>query len=653
MAHFDRRRRPRPRTSVEFASKAALKWVTDNNITDDKILSSGVEPSGRGGTFDIGDLKGLERPTVANRTELEYRGHGDKHVVPLDGNGATLRAREWGAARRVHNPHRPPTPHLTVGERIRGEPEDEDQPVRQARLERDADKLERALVRKMMVKQPLFRPKYSSNRSQHGRKGQLPNMTLQSEMSVNSIELYKRLYNAFAYHDLDNTGELDADELKKVFEQHLHCSNDEVLRVLCTRYDEDGDGTADLKVIVNRLVAVANVPDGQPLPSPPQFDEAFREAAHAARDFQGEEEERRVEEVEKKYVNALFSKVNGAAPMRWKLEFKKKLMYFDLDGSGELEVDEFVKHASLTVPGTDLKDLALLARRYTHEDSDIISIERALDRIMSLAPPRYQPCRNVQDASHKAHAAQSYLVHAARRGSASEARGGVDSNNGPQTEVQRHKRKMMKLMAMLSDAMRSRMQDRNVLALRKVVNRMFVYYDKGDSGFLSYAHLTDALRVYLPSISDDDMAHLVQFFDKKKRGYVVQPDALEVLTLYVVRDGKKPHATGAGEVVEEEEEEEIDDDPFADAVVDQEAQDEAAREKRLDALARNVLTKIEMRSKGSGRRQLALAVKKIFGHFIIDTVPAITLSYEEAAANPPEEPPAVSLTGVLAPLPSP
>ena len=60
-----------------------------------------------------------------------------------------------------------------------------------------------------------------------------------------------------------------------------------------------------------------------------------------------------------------------------------------------------------------------------------------------------------------------------------------------------------------------------------------------------------------------------------------------------------------------------------------------------------------MRSKGSGRRQLALAVKKIFGHFIIDTVPAITLSYEEAAANPPEEPPAVSLTGVLAPLPSP
>ena len=64
------------------------------------------------------------------------------------------------------------------------------------------------------------------------------------------------------------------------------------------------------------------------------------------------------------------------------------------------------------------------------------------------------------------------------------------------------------------------MKDRNAIALRKVVNRMFVYYDKSDAGYLSYAHLTDALRVYLPSLSDDDMAHLVQFFDKKRRGYV-------------------------------------------------------------------------------------------------------------------------------------
>ena len=40
-------------------------------------------------------------------------------------------------------------------------------------------------------------------------------------------------------------------------------------------------------------------------------------------------------------------------------------------------------------------------------------------------------------------------------------------------------------------------------------------------------------------------------------------------------------------------------------------------------------------------RELVAAVKKIFGHFITETVPTITLTYEEAAANPPEEPPAV------------
>ena len=65
------------------------------------------------------------------------------------------------------------------------------------------------------------------------------------------------------------------------------------------------------------------------------------------------------------------------------------------------------------------------------------------------------------------------------------------------------------------------------------------------------------------------------------------------MTLYVVRDGKRPHATGAGEAGEEEEEEEeedveLDGDPFADAVVDQKAQEEAARERRLDVLARKV-----------------------------------------------------------------
>ena len=60
----------------------------------------------------------------------------------------------------------------------------------------------------------------------------------------------------------------------------------------------------------------------------------------------------------------------------------------------------------------------------------------------------------------------------------------------------------------------------------------------------------------------------------------------------------------------------------------------------MDTLAKNVLVKLEMRSKGSGRRELVAAVKKIFGHFITDSVPTITLTYEEAAANPPEEPPA-------------
>ena len=386
MAHFDRRRR-RPRASVEFASKAALKFATENNITDDQIIAAsarGLEPSGRGGTFEEGDLKALLRPKVDERKGLEYPSHRDKYVVPLDGNGATLREREWGATRRVHHPHRPPTPHLTVGEPLRGEPEDEVPPERRARLERDADKLERAMVRKIMVKQPMLRPKHSAaeNRTKVSHKGNLPNMTLQSEMSVNSFELAKRLYNAFAYHDLDNSGELDADELRKVFEQHLHYTNDEVMKLLCERYDEDGDGTADLKVIVKRLMAVASVPDGQPLPPPPQFDEGDREAAHRARDFKGEEDERRIDRVEQKYVNALFSKVKGTAPLRWKLEFKKKLMYFDLDGSGELDVEEFVKHASHTVPGTNSKDLVLLAHRYTHEDSDVISIERALDRIV-------------------------------------------------------------------------------------------------------------------------------------------------------------------------------------------------------------------------------------------------------------------------------
>ena len=77
----------------------------------------------------------------------------EKALVPLDGNGATLRSRGWAASRRVHHPHRPPTPHLTLAEPIQGEPEDEEARDRRSRLERDADKLERALVRKFMSKE--------------------------------------------------------------------------------------------------------------------------------------------------------------------------------------------------------------------------------------------------------------------------------------------------------------------------------------------------------------------------------------------------------------------------------------------------------------------------------------------------------------------
>jgi Ca2+-binding EF-hand superfamily protein len=365
-------------------------------------------------------------------------------------------------------------------------------------------------------------------------------MVLPPQRGAGTAKLRTMITRYFSYWDADESGELSMKELGELLLRFVNVERemvpDEVLRGLLRRYDVNGDGTVTFDEIAERLLLVADAPDGKPLPVPDPAlhrhhvtPEEVEERAKAAA------LERAADRLEKQWVLRLATKVAVHTPSMLAKSLRASLEWYDLDGSGQLDVEELRKVLTDAMPAASRKEIECLVKRYDNQDCGVVSIGRAVARMMPIVEEHAcggdlgNGCTNNAPPD----APQGGLGGGQRQKKLREQQraGATSSAGGVKTPGQLKRMQMLRMETALVKRLRSRMTSDSHLALRRTLKRLMHTFDGGgaygadgnkddEEEELKYHEIIKALRLFFPAEEDSVLRDFVRHLDADRSGSI-------------------------------------------------------------------------------------------------------------------------------------
>jgi len=195
--------------------------------------------------------------------------------------------------------------------------------------------------------------------------GRLPKkygMSLPNQRSTGQTELYRSAIKFFAYFDANDSGNLSYEELGVALRKTLHVElEDEVVRELFERFDVDGQGNLNFHEIALRLLEVAEVKEGVPLPANEKTCDVVKAWGNGS-DAQARLEDR-VNRLEREWVARISQKSRYITPSAYKECFETMLLPFAMSRTNRaldaqklviLHTPTTLVHQTRTAPSTYL-----------------------------------------------------------------------------------------------------------------------------------------------------------------------------------------------------------------------------------------------------------------------------------------------------------